>query len=132
MNYHPQRIAIPAHVQKSGGIMLRYWLFLLAAIVSEIAGTTSLKAFDDIHSGRVGVVATSIFIALSYYLLSKAVLRIPLGIAYTCWEGVGLALVAVTSFFLFNEPMPPLKLIGIACVMFGLIWLHHVMRRSHD
>ena len=112
--------------------MLRYWLFLLAAIVSETAGTTSLKAFDDIHSGRVGVVATSIFIALSYYLLSKAVLRIPLGIAYTCWEGAGLALVAVTSFFLFNEPMPPLKLIGIACIISGLFWLHHIMRHSDE
>lgn len=112
--------------------MLRYWLFLLAAIVSEIAGTTSLKAFDDIHSGRVGIIATSIFIALSYYFLSKAVLRIPLGIAYACWEGVGLALVAITSFFLFNEPMPPLKLVGITCVMSGMVWLHHVMRYSDD
>lgn len=112
--------------------MLRYWLFLLAAIISEIAGTTSLKAFDDIHSGRIGLVATSLFIALSYYLLSKAVIRIPLGIAYTCWEGVGLILVAVTSFFLFNEPMPPLKLVGIACVVAGLLWLHQVIRYSND
>lgn len=112
--------------------MLRYWLFLLAAIVSEIAGTTSLKAFDDIHSGHVGIIATSVFIALSYYLLSKAVLRIPLGIAYACWEAVGLALVAVTSFVLFNEPMPPMKILGIACILTGLLWLHHVMRHSDD
>ena len=112
--------------------MLRYWLFLLAAILSEIAGTTSLKAFDEIHSGNAGLVATSVFIALSYYLLSKAVLRIPLGVAYACWEAVGLALVAVTSFFLFHEPMPPLKIIGILCIMIGLIWLHQVMRYSAD
>lgn len=112
--------------------MLRYWLFLLAAILSEIAGTTSLKAFDDIHSGRAGAVATSIFIALSYYLLSKAVVRIPLGIAYACWEGVGLALVAVTSYILFNEPMPLIKLAGIVCIISGLLWLHQVMRHSDD
>ncbi|WP_034603609.1 DMT family transporter [Halodesulfovibrio aestuarii] len=112
--------------------MLRYWLFLLAAILSETAGTTSLKAFDDVHYGQAGLLATSTFIALSYFLLSKAVLRIPLGIAYTCWEGVGLALVAMTSFLLFNEPMAPLKLIGIGCVLTGLIWLHQVMRHSND
>lgn len=132
MKRYPKQFSIPAHEQPSGGIMLRSWLFLLAAILSEIAGTTSLKAFDDIHSGRTGMIATSIFIALSYFLLSKAVLRIPLGVAYTCWEGVGLALVAATSFILFNEPMPPLKIVGIACVMAGLLWLHHVMRHSND
>jgi spermidine export protein MdtJ len=126
----PAHATVSVPKQKSGEIMLRYWLFLLAAIVSEIAGTTSLKAFDTIHSGEVGMLATSVFIALSYYLLSKAVLRIPLGVAYTCWEGVGLALVATSSYLLFDEPMPPVKLLGIACVICGLLWLHHEMRHS--
>ena len=112
--------------------MLRSWLFLLAAIMAELAGTTSLKAFDEIHSGNSGMLATVIFIAISYFLLSKAVLRIPLGIAYACWEGLGLVLVACVSYLFFAEPMPPLKLFGIFCILSGLLWLHHVMRHSDD
>ncbi|MCG8531679.1 MAG: multidrug efflux SMR transporter [Desulfovibrionales bacterium] len=112
--------------------MLRSWLFLLAAIMAELAGTTSLKAFDQIHSGEAGMVATTIFIGLSYFLLSKAVLHIPLGIAYACWEGLGLVFVATVSYLFFGEPMSLLKLFGIFCILSGMLWLHYVMRYSND
>src|SRR5882724_10363563 len=68
-------------------------LYLAAAIVLEICGTTSLKLSQGFtRIGPAGVVA--VCYAASFALLSLALRGIDLSIAYAVWSGVGTAIVA--------------------------------------
>jgi len=60
--------------------MLKYWLFLLAAILSEVTATSSLKA----SAGFTKVIPSVIVVvgyALSFYFLSPALKAIALILA---------------------------------------------------
>ena len=74
--------------------------------------------------GRMeGYVFMLIFIGLSYFALSKAVIRIPISVAYATWEGVGLIGTAFVAWFVFNENMPPLKILAFAVILSGLLMI---------
>ena len=84
------------------------WYMLFLAIALEVTGTSTMKFFAT-HGRMEGYVFMLIFIGLSYFALSKAVIRIPISVAYATWEGVGLIGTAFVAWFVFNENMPPLK-----------------------
>jgi small multidrug resistance pump len=76
-------------------------VFLAAAIVLEVAGTTSMKLSEGFTR-----LAPSIAMAVCYVgsltMLTLALRTIALGTAYAIWAGIGTALVAavVANFFL--------------------------------
>lgn len=95
------------------------WLFLLGAIVSEVAATLSLRAARDsawfylVVGG--GYVAAFTFLAL--------VLRegVPLGVAYGIWAAAGVTAVAVLSHYVFGEPLSLTMLAGIVLIAAGVL-----------
>ena len=101
--------------------MNRHWMLLLAAVGAEVIGTTVLKlsATDAPIAGHAVMV---VLIGLSYYLLSLAVRRVPMGIAYAVWEGVGLVLISAASWLLCGEQLGPVKLAAFALIVAGT-WL---------
>lgn len=101
--------------------MNRHWMLLLAAVGAEVIGTTVLKlsAADAPITGHAVMV---VLIGLSYYLLSLAVRRVPIGIAYAVWEGVGLVLISAASWLLCGEQLGPVKLAAFALIVAGT-WL---------
>jgi spermidine export protein MdtJ len=101
--------------------MNRHWMLLLAAVGAEVIGTTVLKlsATDAPITGHAVMV---VLIGLSYYLLSLAVRRVPIGIAYAVWEGVGLVLISAASWLLCGEQLGPVKLAAFALIVAGT-WL---------
>ena len=97
---------------------MRKWALLAAAILTEVTATLSLRAFQDnpVFLGIVipGHVASFVFLAL--------VLRIgmPVGVAYGIWTACGVALVALIARFLFDEPLTPVMMLGIALIVSGV------------
>lgn len=59
----------------------------------------------------------------SFWLLSTAMKSLPAGTAYAIWTGIGALGVAILGIFLFGESTSPLKLIGIALIVSGIIAL---------
>jgi small multidrug resistance pump len=106
----------------SGGARLSA-LYLAAAIVLEICGTTSLKLSDGFT--RVGpAVAVVLCYAASFALLSFALRAIQLSIAYALWSGVGTAIVAAIGIVWFGEPAGAWKLLSLALIVLGVVGLH--------
>ncbi len=70
------------------------WWFLLVAIVSEVIGSTGLKASQGFSK-----LGPSLVVALGYasafYFMSLALKTIPLNTAYAVWSGLGTALIAL-------------------------------------
>ena len=98
-------------------------LYLAAAIILEISGTTSLKLSDGLtRLGPTGAVV--ICYAASFALLSLALRGIDLSIAYAVWSGVGTAIVAAVGIVWFGESTGVWKLLSLALIVLGVAGLH--------
>ena len=95
------------------------WLLLAGAIVTEVAGSLSLKgALEQSLLYSVVLVGYG-----SAFVLLTLVLRagIPIGVAYGIWGACGVALTALLSALLFGEPLTPVMIAGMALVIAGVL-----------
>lgn len=95
------------------------WPLLAGAILSEVAGSVSLKAAIDRPVLYVVVAAGFV----TAFVLLAVVLRrgMALGVAYGVWSACGVALTAVMSSVLYGEPFTSLKVLGLALVIAGVL-----------
>ena len=97
--------------------------FLIAAIISEVLGTTCLKLSNgfSVIWFTVGVV---ILYGASFYYLGKALQYLDIGVTYAIWSGVGCALVAIIGLCLFHETFNIAKIISLFLIVTGVIGLN--------
>lgn len=98
------------------------WLTLAAAIVLEVAGTTSMKLSHG-FSRLVPSVLLFVFYALAFVGLTVALKRLDLSVTYAIWAGVGTILTAIIGFTLFREPVTWLKVASIVLIIVGVVGL---------
>jgi small multidrug resistance pump len=99
--------------------MLGAWLLVAAAIVLEVAATSSLKLSDGFR--RIGPsVATACLYVLAFACLGVAVATLDVGVVYAVWAGAGTALMAVVGTAYFGERMRPPAWAGIALIVAGV------------
>jgi small multidrug resistance pump len=99
------------------------WLYLAAAIGSEVVGTVFLRFTD----GFTKPLATSLVIAtyaVSLWLTALALRQLEVSLAYAVWAGVGTAAVAVIGMAALGESVTALKLASIAVVIVGVVGLN--------
>jgi small multidrug resistance pump len=98
-------------------------IYLAAAIVFEICGTTALKLSIGLtRPGPTAVVAAAY--PLSFAALALALKGIDLSVAYAVWSGVGTAVVAALGILWFGEPAGLGKLAALALIVAGVVGLH--------
>lgn len=98
-------------------------LMLALAIIVEIIATTLLKY----SHGFTKLVPSTLSIAgyvLSLYLLSLALVRIPVSTAYAIWSGAGTAVVAAIGWLFLGEAMGMLKATAIGLIVVGVVMLN--------
>jgi len=102
------------------------WTLLSLAILSEVVGTTALRAASDWSGGKqlLGFALVFVGYALSFWLLALVLKRIDLGIAYAVWAGVGTAITAVIGIALFGEAMTAVKVGCILLIIGGVVGLN--------
>lgn len=98
---------------------MKKWLLLAGSILSEVAGSLSLKAALD-HPGWYGLVLVGY---VGAFVLLDQVLRagMPLGVAYGIWGATGVALTAGVSAVLFGEALTALMVGGIVLIISGVL-----------
>lgn len=95
------------------------YLFLIVAILTEVAGTVSLRLAAD-NKRWYGGVAVGYVVAFVMLTLTLAN-GLPLGIAYGIWAAAGVALTAIISKVLFKEPLTWLMSLGIVAISGGVL-----------
>ncbi len=100
--------------------MLIARLFLLLAIVAEVAGTSTMSYIGESNAWE-GYLVMYVLIAISYYFLSKAANKISIGVAYATWEGLGIALITLVSIVLFDANLSAQQLLGLALAVVGIV-----------
>lgn len=94
--------------------------FLLGAIALEIMGTSLLKTSEGFTRVTPTVFCLLAY-AASFTLFARAVLVLPVGLAYALWSGIGtLSIVAIGLAFL-GERITSLQGFGVALVISGVV-----------
>ncbi|NEV79307.1 multidrug efflux SMR transporter [Rhodopseudomonas sp. BR0C11] len=96
-----------------------HWLYLLIAIVAEVAGTSALKA-----SQGFTVLLPSVLVVVGYgaafYFLSLTLSSISVGIAYALWSGIGIVLISAVGWLWFGQALDAAAMVGIAFIIAGV------------
>ena len=98
------------------------WLYLVAAILLEVCGTTSMKLSRS-FTVPGPTVAIFVFYGASIFCLTLAVHRIEIGIAYAIWSALGTAIVATIGIVWFGESATIAKLASLVLVIAGVVGL---------
>src|ERR1700704_1056077 len=96
------------------------WVLLGAAIATEVAGTLALRASDGLTKLVPSIIVVAGYLA-SFGLLALVLKTLPVGIVYAIWAAVGVALVAVLGKLMFNDPVPPIAMVGMVLIVAGVV-----------
>ena len=102
---------------------MQHWLFLTAAIVLEVAGTTSMKLSEG-FTRLVPSVLLFVLYGASFVALTFSLKKIDVSIAYAVWAGVGTALIALVGVTFFHEQITVIKFVSICLIIFGVVGLY--------
>jgi quaternary ammonium compound-resistance protein SugE len=112
--------AIEPIIERRGHNMA--WAFLLLAGVFEITWAIALKySHGFTRPLPVGIVFGAGF--ASFYLLSLAAEKLPIGTAYAVWTGIGAVGTAVLGMILFDEARNAARLVSIVLIVAGIAGL---------
>lgn len=99
------------------------WLLVGFAVIAEIAAALSLRYSDGFSKPWPTVFALLSF-ACAFYLVSLALVKLPVSIVYPVWAGGGTAGVAFIGIVILKEQKNIWKLIGVILVVAGIVILN--------
>ncbi|AHY47941.1 Membrane transporter of cations and cationic drugs [Rubrobacter radiotolerans] len=99
------------------------WVYLVFAILAEVAGTTSMKASKG-FTLLVPSVLIFVFYGFSLVLLTLSLKSLDVSVAYAVWSGMGTALIATIGILWFREPLGALKLASLVLIIIGVAGLN--------
>lgn len=102
---------------------MKHWIFLSVAIVSEVIATSALKSSEGFT--RLGPAAIVVVgYGLAFYFLSLTLRAIPVGVAYAVWSGIGIVLVSLIAWWLFDQKLDAAAIVGIGLIVAGVAVLN--------
>ncbi|MCX7133336.1 SMR family transporter [Aeromonas sp.] len=110
--------------------MLLARMFLTGAILTEVAGTSSMALIPENEAGWLNYLPMWILISFSYLLLAKAAKTISIGIAFALWEGLGIGLITLVSILFLGYDIGTQELIGLVLAIVGIVMV--TMGETHD
>lgn len=96
------------------------YLLLFMAIVTEVTATLLLKASDGWSKWWFGL-GSVFFYALAGVILAYVLKSMSVGIAYSIWSGLGIALVCIASVVIWQQTFDYYALAGIGLIVLGCI-----------
>ena len=100
-----------------------HWLYLAIAIISEVIGTSALKAADGFTRFWPSVAVVSGY-GIAFYCLSEVIRTVPVGVAYAIWSGVGTALIALIGWLVLGQKLDVAAVIGLTLIVSGVAVLN--------
>ncbi len=96
------------------------YLYLAAAIVSEVIGTSALKASNEFTRPVPTMIMLAAFLS-AFYFLTLTLRTIPVGVAYAIWSGVGIVMISIIARILFGQKLDAPAILGMALIVAGVM-----------
>jgi small multidrug resistance pump len=103
--------------------MMKQWIFLSVAIVSEVIATSALKATGEFTRLLPSIIVVIGYLS-SFYFLTLTLRTIPIGIAYAIWSGAGVSLITLVGWVVYKQILDIPAYIGIALIVAGVVVLN--------
>lgn len=102
---------------------MKYFVFLLLAIVFEVAGTTCMILSQGFTRPWPSTLLF-VFYAAAIAALTLALRRLDISIAYAIWSALGTTLIALIGVVYFREPNSWLKMASLGLIIAGIVGLN--------
>jgi small multidrug resistance pump len=102
---------------------MKQWIFLGVAIVSEVIGTSALKASEGFTRLWPSLIVVVGYLS-AFYFLSLTLKTMPIGVAYAIWSGAGVALIALIAWALYGQALDVPAIIGLSLIVAGVVVLN--------
>ncbi len=99
------------------------YVYLGLAILSEVVATSTLKASESFTKPLPSLVVI-VGYGSAFYLLSRCLDRISVGVAYAIWSGLGMVLVTMVGAVAYRQVPDRAGVIGIALILAGVVVLN--------
>ena len=106
-----------------------HWLHLTIAIVAEVVATSFLRASANFTKPVPSLVVVAGY-AAAFYFLSLTLDRIPAGVAYAVWSGVGVTLIAAIGWIFQGQKLDPPAIAGMALIVAGVVVINAFSRAA--
>ena len=95
------------------------YIYLTIAIILEVIATSSMKALDGFNK-PIPLLLVVLGYPISLFLLSLVVKTVPVGVAYAIWSGMGIVLVSIAAFFIYQQKLDMPAIIGMSMIVGGV------------
>ena len=100
--------------------MVKTYIFLIAAIFCEVAGTMLLPISQN-FTKLIPTFALSVFYLTAFYLLTFVVNKLPIAIVYATWSGLGIFTIAILGYIFFKQSLACQAILGLFLIVIGVI-----------
>ena len=95
------------------------YLMLIIAVVAEVIATSALKEANG-FTRLIPSIVTVIGYAIAFYFLSLTLQRIPTGVTYAIWSGLGIVLITVIAWLLHGQKLDMPAVAGMGLIVAGV------------
>ena len=100
--------------------MIKTYLFLIGAILCEVAGTMLLPISQN-FTKMIPTFTLSMFYLLAFYLLTFVVNKLPIAIVYATWSGLGIFTIAILGYIFFKQSLSWQAIMGLFLIILGVV-----------
>jgi len=102
---------------------MNVWGILGLCIVAEVTATTLLTKSAGFARPLYGFAAIVLF-AACFWALSHVLTRIPVGVAYALWSGLGITLISLTGWLFLRQSLTLTQIAFIGLILLGAVGLN--------
>ena len=108
---------------------MQNWVFLSIAIVAEVIATSAMKSSEGFSKLWPSLIVVVGYV-LAIYFLSLTLRAIPVGIAYAIWAGMGIVLIALSSWVLYGQRLDFPAMLGMGFIIVGVVTINVFSKAS--
>ena len=106
------------------------YAYLAIAIAFEVVATSALKASNGFTNPLPSVIVV-IGYGVAFYSLSLALRGVPLGVAYGMWSAVGIVLVSIAGWALYQQKLDLPAILGLGLIVAGVLVIGLLSKTTH-
>src|SRR5438309_1045080 len=96
------------------------YVILVIAVVFEIIATTLLKKTEQ-FTQIVPTIAMVVCYLVAFFCMTIVMKTIPVGIVYATWSGLGIVLVSLAAYFVYQQTLDTPAIIGLTLIVAGVL-----------